>query len=313
MFSHKITVIEPRLISAIICIFLLLVKPSSAQNVKEQDFPNHKYPEATLFGTETRVLHSKIMNIDFELYIAFPFSYFRSDTTYPVLFSLDANRSFGLVNNMVNILNIPHKEIPEILLVGIGYPIKGLEDWAIGRNRDFTPTNDPEDDEYWVNLLSRMTGRNDIVVKSGGAPQFLEFMRKELIPFIEANYRVSSTDRAIMGFSRGGLFTLYALFQYPELFKRYYAGSPSIWWDDGILFKYEEEYNANNDDLPVRLFMSNGSLESESMLSDMKKMSERLKSKNYPNLELNTHIFENETHASSYASAISRAFRVLYK
>lgn len=313
MFSHIITVIEPRLISAILCIFLLILNTSAAQNVEEQNLSNQEYPKAPLFGTETRILHSEIMNIDFELYIAFPFGYFRSDTTYPVLFSLDANRSFGLVNNMVNILNMPHKEIPEILLVGIGYPIKGLEDWAIGRNRDFTPTNDPEEDKYWVNLLSRMTGRDDIVVISGGAPKFLEFIRDELIPFIEANYRVSPSDRAIMGFSKGGLFTLYTLFQYPELFKRYCAGSPSIWWDNSILFKYEEEYNANEDDLPVRLFLSNGSLESESMLSDMKKMSERLKSRNYPNLELNTHIFEDETHASSYAGAISRALRVLYK
>jgi predicted alpha/beta superfamily hydrolase len=136
-----------------------------------------KNPEVTLFGTEKRILHSNIVNEDFELYISFPLGYFQSDTTYPVLFSLDANRSFGLVNDVVKMLSIPNEEIPHVLVVGIGYPIESLVDWAAWRRRDLAPTSDPESDQYWKDFLTRVSGEDDIVVRSGGALEFLGFIR----------------------------------------------------------------------------------------------------------------------------------------
>lgn len=178
------------------------------------------------------------MDRDFEISISLPASYFQSDTTYPVLYCTDANRNFDLVSNIVNILSFPYNEIPQILVVGIGYPIKGLEDWAAWRTYDLTPTKHTETEEYWTDLLSRMTNRDDIIVNTGGATKLLAFIRDELIAFIESNYRVSSTDRSLLGYSYGGLFTLYALFYSPETFKRYFAGSPSIYWDNDVLFQY---------------------------------------------------------------------------
>ncbi|MCJ7524032.1 MAG: alpha/beta hydrolase-fold protein [Candidatus Aminicenantes bacterium] len=310
MLSQNTTVLKSCLLFTILFLFL---STSCTKNSKLPNSSNQKFPEVTLFGTETRILHSNIVNEDFELYISFPSSYFKSDTVYPVLFCLDANRSFGLVCNLVNVLSMPHNEIPEILIVGIGYRINGMEDWGALRRRDFTPTHDPKSDKYWVDLLSRLSGRDNIVVRSGGAQKFLEFISTELIPFIESNYRVSSTDRALLGYSAGGIFTFYTLFQHPEIFKRYFAGSPSIDWDNGIVFKYENEYAATHKDLPVRLFMSAGNLESETMLKNMKKMAGQLQSRSYPYLELETHIFENETHASCYAVAVSRGLKILYK
>jgi predicted alpha/beta superfamily hydrolase len=198
-----------------------------------------------------------------------PYGYSISDTSYPVLFSLDANRSYGIVNNMVNILSFPHNEIPSLVVVGIGYPMQGLEDWVVGRVRDFTAIINRETEEYWHSMY-------DIKVKTGGAAQFMEFLCNELIPFIETNYRVSGSDRSLFGYSASGRFVLNTLFHHPEKFKRYFAGSPSISGDNAILFKNEEEYAASHKDLPVRLFMSAGSRESQSMIKNMNKMSEQL-------------------------------------
>jgi len=144
--------------------------------------------------------------------------YARTDTTYPVLYCLDANVKFGMISNVVNSLGTLTKEIPEIIVVGIAYPIIGLEDWVKGRNRDLTPTMIPEHEKYWVDRFSLATGRDDIVVQSGKAYKFLDFIRIELIPFIESKYRISSNDRALHGTSLGGLFTLYALFEHPGIF-----------------------------------------------------------------------------------------------
>ena len=296
----------------LITIIFLLFSASCMKNSETSTSSNQKFNEVTLFGTEKRSLHSNIVGEDFEINITFPYSYHKSDAAYPVLYCLDANRSFGLVSNMVNILSTPYKEIPEILVVGIGYPIKGLEDWGAWRWRDLTPTSDPEADKKWEAFLSQYSGRDDVVASSGGAPKFLQFIHDELIPFIESNYRVSSTDRALMGHSAGGLFTLYTVFHHPEIFQRYFAGSP-FGWDNGILFKYENEYSSNHKDLPVRIFISTGSLESETMVKSMKEMSAQLQSRNYSSLELETHIFENETHASGYAASVSRGLKILYK
>ena len=288
----------------ILIIYLLFTTTSFSQDQSK----------SLLFRTETKILHSNIMIEDCEVYISFPVDYFQNDSTlYPVLYCTYGNRNFNLISNIVNILSFPHKEIPKILVVGIGYRIKGLEDWAAERNRDLTPTNIPIVDKRWTSYLSKISGRNDIVSKSGGAEKFLNFIRDELIPYIESNYRVKHNDRALIGYSHGGLFALFSMFNSPETFQRYYAGSPSIYWDNKVLFKYEKEYSDTHKDLPVNLFMSFGSLEDMSSIADMYEMAARLESRNYPNLKLEIHIFEGETHPSCYAGGISRALKVIYK
>jgi predicted alpha/beta superfamily hydrolase len=293
--------------------FFFLLIFSCSQNTEQQIVKKTTSSEVTIFSTEKRMFHSKIINDDFELYISLPYLYSKTDTTYPVLYCLDANVKFGMISNVVNNLGTLTKEIPEIIVVGIAYPIKGLEDWIIGRNRDLTPTRKLEHEEYWVKRLSKVTGRNDIVVESGHADKFISFIQDELIPFIESNYRVSSKDRALHGTSLGGLFTLYALFQYPELFQRYFASSPSIAWDEPYMYALENNFARSHNDLPVKLFMCVGGLESAKYLNNLKKMDEFLRSRNYPKLEIESQIFDNETHGTTVSSSLGRGLKLLYK
>lgn len=271
------------------------------------------FPEVTIPGTELRTFHSKILNQNLQIYIKLPMSYFKSNSTYPVLFSLDANRAFPLIANITYFLEFPKAIIPEIVFVGIGYQISGFEDWATWRTRDLTPTVRDKVEKYWVETLSQMSGRKDIVVQTGGASKFLDVIHEELIPFVESNYRVSSTGSALLGYSYGGLFALYTLFKHPEIFSKYFAGSPTIAYDEGVLFKFEEEYASTHLDLNASVFMSAGSLEDDDTIESMKKMVARLESRNYPNLKLESHIFDNEDHQSCVAAAIARGLRILYK
>jgi predicted alpha/beta superfamily hydrolase len=291
----------------------LFLSTSCTQNSEELNSSKEKYSEVSLMSTEKRKLHSKIVKQNFEIYISLPYTYYTSDIVYPVLFSLDANVKFGMMSNVVNNLGLLTREIPEIIVVGIAYPIKDIADWAALRKRDTTPTRNPTYDKDWASYLNNATGRDDIVVQSGGADKFLAFIRDELIPFIETNYRVSSTDRALQGTSSGGLFTLYALFHHPEIFQRYFAGSPSINWNEAYMYNLENDFAASHKDLPVRLFMCVGSLETDSYLNNFKKMGQVLHSRNYPNLELNTHIFEGETHGTAGPASICRGLRFLYE
>jgi hypothetical protein len=89
--------------------------------------------KSLLSRTETKILHSNIIDQDFEIYISFPVNYFQNDISfYPVLYCTDGNRNFNMVSNIINVLSFPGNEIPKILVVGIGYKIKGLEDWVHG-------------------------------------------------------------------------------------------------------------------------------------------------------------------------------------
>lgn len=274
---------------------------------------NQEHPEVTLMSTEKRTIHSEIVNQDYDILISLPYLYYKSDTTYPVLFSLDANVSFGTISNIANNLSTLNRELPEIVVVGIAYPINDIADWAALRKRDTTPTSNAEYDKNWADYLNKATGRDNIVVQSGGAELFLSFIIDELIPFIETNYRVSPTDRAIRGISSGGLFVLYALFNHSGVFHKYLAQSPSIQWDESYMYEMESDFALANDDLPVRLFMSVGGLESEVYIHNFNKMGQVLRSRNYPSFKIQTLLLENETHGTNGPSSLSVGLKMLYE
>ncbi len=269
-------------------------------------------PDALLFRKEKLLIHSKMLNRDFEIQVSLPADYFRSEGSYPALYALDGNRSFGLISDMVNFLSFPSNEIPSLIVVSIGYPINGLEDWGALRQKDFTPTLCPDSDENWKKNLIKMGARTDIEVVSGGAALFLDFLRHELIPCIDSIYRTDPGDRALCGYSLGGLFTLYALFNTHEFFDRFYAGSPSTWWDDGVIFAEEEKFASLHDNLNVRLYMSAGELENQSMIDGMHRMAGILQNRNYKDLKIKTRIFDGETHNSCVGCATGSALKYLY-
>jgi predicted alpha/beta superfamily hydrolase len=301
------------LTQACLILSFLSLFSSCTYSSEENNSLDEKYPAVSLMSTEKRIFHSEIINDDFEIYVSLPYKYSMSDTTYPVLYCLDANVKFSLISSVVNNLGTLTKELPEIIVVGIAYPIKDLADWVVGRNRDYTPTKNEDTEKYWKERLSKATGRNDIVLETGHGDKFLDFIGEELIPFIESNYRVSLNDRALHGTSLGGLFTIYTLLKHPELFQRYFASSPSINWEENLIYKLEEELAASHNDLPVNLFMCVGGLEREYYIKNMKKMSELLRSRNYPNLNLETHVFENETHGTTVYASVGRGLKILFK
>jgi predicted alpha/beta superfamily hydrolase len=66
------------------------------------------------------------------------------------------------------------------------------------------------------------------------AISFLEFMERELIPFIATQYGASET-RLFAGNSRGGLLVMYSLLQKPDLFAGRFCFSTPLWREDNLL------------------------------------------------------------------------------
>jgi predicted alpha/beta superfamily hydrolase len=227
-----------------------------------QSFPSiEEFPEVILERTELRILHSDYVGQDFELSISLPRSYKNTDTGYPVIFVLDSYRAFPIVKGMTDALSWPNPMIPEVILVGIGYVGSGQGaalNWVVGRTRDLTPVKNNVREEYYQNRLKG----GGVDIETGGAPQFLDFISKELIPFVESNYRIDENHRMLSGYSAGGLFGLFVLFHDPNLFSKYFIGSPSITsFRDSVTFEYELNYAYLHNDLPANVFMSVGQLE----------------------------------------------------
>jgi predicted alpha/beta superfamily hydrolase len=95
------------------------------------------------------------------------------------------------------------------------------------RTRDLTPSHATNDN----------TGNELAFLKSsGGGSRFLDFLKKELIPHIDSNYR-TMPYRILVGHSFGGITVINALYTMPETFNAYIAIDPSLWWDHQLLLK----------------------------------------------------------------------------
>lgn len=252
----------------------------------------------TVMNSELKVLRSAQNGENYDIYIWVPDSYTTSDSSYPVLYLTDANTYFGMLTGMAHNLQWTN-EMRETIIVGIGYSLdseKTVDDkwtkWLALRLRDLTPISNPQSDK-------EMAIAN---IKSGGGADFLKFIKLDLIPFIEKKYRIKSNERTYVGFSLGGLFGLYTMFEEPHLFQNYIIGSPSIWYKDKYILSLQKRYAENYNDLPAKLYVSVGALEEElnaGMVRNMLEFTSILKSKNYKSLLLKVEIIENETHQSS--------------
>ena len=250
------------------------------------------YPEATVFHSEVRELTSSYTEQNYQISVWLPPDYRSSSKSYPVLYLLDSNTLFGAAANLILPL-IWGNELPELIVVGIGYEISNYEDWGRLRSYDMTPT-----------AVSDVPG-------SGRAEKFLNFIKAELIPYIETNYRTNRSDRAITGHSYGGLFVLYTLLHEPDLFHRYCAGSPAPGYDNRVLFRYEEKLAETYSALPAKLVVVIGGLEKD-MLRDTEEFCATLSNRKYEGFELTYLEFDGESHMSIIASLLVKGLKAIF-
>lgn len=263
-------------------------------------------------STVRHMLYSDTIGQAFAIDVALPF--LPSGAPVPVVYVTDGGTMFPLVANAARLLQLG-SELPPMIIVGIGYAGHSPAEVMALRTRELTPTVDDD----FVAEAAEGTFPQPAEVPPGQADAFLDFIEREVKPFIRANYPVSD-DQTLVGDSLGGLFTLYALFNRTGDYDRYLAGSPSIWWDDAMVFDEEAAYAAARDDLDVDLFLSVGALEEghdpdtdgSRMVSNVLEMAHRLESRGYANLRLTQHVFEGETHLSVIPATFSRGLRALF-
>lgn len=274
-----------------------------------------EYPPVVLSSAHVRTISSEIVEgMQYELCIALPQGYEDTTRAYPVVYMLDAYEIFGLQLQTYQQLAF-FETVPPLILIGINYEIEdksffeGLNEYLYIRSKDFTPTF------LTLEEIIEKHGKefSNFVPVSGGGENFLRFFRDELFSFIESEYRVDPNDRAILGYSLGGLFTTYALFHEPGSFTRYFIGSPALWWDDEAVFRFYDSSKFDGIENPIKVYLSVGDLEEKALRYSWEKLRNFLDQKQNPKIQLKAEILEGEQHLTGIGLAHSRAFRWLYE
>jgi len=179
-------------------------------------------------------VYSTILKENREIYVHVPETYNpEGKTKYPVAYILDGE----LLLTPLTVVNQFYTGgfMPEMILVGISN--------RTNRLRDLT-----------TSAVSELYGM-PASEKNGEAENFTQFIEKELIPYVEKNYPVT-TYRTLIGHSYGGLFTMYTLMYHSELFENYVAIDPSLDWDNQKVLKDSKALLAKKDFNSKALFMS---------------------------------------------------------
>lgn len=269
------------------------------------DRPPNAVTPVTLADTSRHLLHSSDMNQTFRIEVAMPPRLAPAmPETYPVVYVVDGNGLFPLVYANTRALQRASELVP-LIVVGIGYETSNQYEIGALRTRHLTPTRD----KAFEDQMNSSGLPLPFEVTTGHAPNLAAFIEKELKPFVNANFPVDTGNETFAGYSLGGLFGLYVLFNRPDLFDNYVLGSPSIWWDQNLSFTYEENYARNNDDLPKSVFISSGTADMEMMVSGARTMHKKLADRQYPNLHLEYLEFEGETHSSGIGVALNRGIK----
>lgn len=256
----------------------------------ETDKQTDKYKSIITKYTEIREIASSEVNDTFYTYIRLPKFYNERKENYPVLYLLDGDIAFNMSTSIVRYLQYG-KDIPDIIIVGIGYGTMMNDSEQNYRERD-----------YSISKVDRFPN-------SGGGENFLKFIEKELIPTIENNYRTDSL-RILSGYSLGGLAAINSLVTKPHLFDYYIAGSPYLINDIDLLSGKAEKLEV----FPKmkKLFISVGEMEnSTDYHQPINKISEILQSKD--NFKVNFQQFENGTHFTCPAEALTYGLQFLFK
>jgi enterochelin esterase-like enzyme len=186
-------------------------------------------------------LTSKILKGDVPVLVSVPEGYDAGTTSYPVLYDLDYfyfTYACGTAEYLARGMYMPS-------MIVVGVP---------SLQRGYVPTPFEERGE-----------------EPTGADHSIKFLKEELIPFVEENYRTNNF-RILYGHSVGGLFTMYTLFNYPDLFTAYIAGSPWFQNNNQYWLKNIEKMSKVREVDDKFLFMTVGKEEAELTLDTFKKL-----------------------------------------
>jgi predicted alpha/beta superfamily hydrolase len=251
--------------------------------------------DTTLAGPSIKTMYSKILGENRKIFIQTP-TRMRGDEAYPVLYLMDGEALTEMVAGQIRYLSDSYKIIPAMIVVSIE---------NTDRTRDLTPSHSIIANDGKPDTSATAFGK-----RSGGGEKFLQFIKEELMPFVQANYN-TAPYRILAGHSLGGLMAVHCLIYHPEYFNAYIAISPSLQWDQGLILKQATDKLGQLSLNKRLLFFSNGS-EDNTFQAKQLKLDSILKRKDISGLKHKYIAYPGESHTASPVKAIYDGIRFIY-
>ncbi len=215
-----------------------------------------------IVGGTLRVLrgcHSAQLGNSRDILVHLPHSYDRSDRRYPVIYMHDGQNLFDPRTSFAGEWGVDDA-LAAIDDCAVEAIVVGIPNSGMRRLDEYSPFPDP-----------RLGG--------GDGDAYLSFIIDTLKPIIDADFRTrpEREHTGVVGASMGGLISLFAFFERPEVFGFAGVMSPSLWFADGAIFRYI-------DDSPFvrgRLALDIGTAEASVMVHDARRLHEQLLGKGY--------------------------------
>lgn len=211
-------------------------------------------PEHTLTGN---IQHhpgfpSKLLGNKRDVLVHLPPGYRRSRTRrYPVLYLHDGQNVFDAATafggNEWRVDETAQRLAEEKLIEPT--IIVAVANTGESRIHEYTPTR--------ARIDETKRKRSKGLLRAYGA-----FLINELKPFIDAQYRTLTAPAytGLGGSSLGGLATMALGLWFPNVFRRLAVMSPSIWWDDCVLYKMVEKIDEEARP-PLKIWLDTGTHE----------------------------------------------------
>ncbi|MGN6398000.1 MAG: alpha/beta hydrolase-fold protein [Mucilaginibacter sp.] len=228
----------------------------------QDNFPEK--PKAHTASAQVHIVSDKFkipqLGRERKIWIYLPADYQTSAKKFPVIYMHDGQNLFDAYTSGYGEWGVD--EIMDKLAVQHESIVVGIDHGGDNRITEY----DPYDSKYGK-------GRGD---------DYTEFLVKTLKPYIDAHYRTKrgAANTTVAGSSMGGLISMYAAIKYPKVFGKAGIFSPAFWIAPEI-YKYAEIHKISS---KSGFYFVCGDAESDSMVTDMKKMADIVRSKN-PNQE----------------------------
>jgi len=288
---------KPKLFNYFFSGFAILFFALSLQTTAQE---TEKYKH---LSSDLVTIFSKTLQEERKIYIHCP----RPDSTnrnkkYPVLYLMDGESHFDMLCQYTEYLSRwDVDKMPEMIVVGIT---------NTKRTRDLTPT------ESNLNYFGKPdTSRVSWMKPSGGNEKFLQFIKNELVPYIEHHYK-TQPYKILAGHSFGGLSAINCMLTHPELFDAYIAVSPSFWWDNDYLLTLAKRKLPQIPLTNKTLFYSDASegiSDSSSFHTNLLKFDSLLTNSAPAKLNHLYKYYPTETHMTEPLLAYHDALRFIYK
>lgn len=256
---------------------------------------------------ETRILAAPdpVSGRRYEIMVSLPDDFAENPQLQrPVLVLADGGRAFPPLACIARTLVRENVIAIDPVIVGLSYALD--EDLENSRRRDYTPAP-----------------RADSSLEYGGAEPYSKYLHDVVLARVEAEFHTDPAQRIFWGHSYGGLLGAYMLLTQPTMFQTWLLGSPSFWYEDGVIYSFEKSYARDHNRLNARVLLYVGGAEvarydparrgyTRDMVAGVQEFRARLQARKYEGLSVDATVLSGRDHRSAARPGFEWAMRTAF-